>query len=152
MLLVVVALWAVMTRSLIRAAIGLAMASAIVTILMFRLNSPLAAVFELSVCAGLIPVIFISSISLTQPLTQQEKLTHMRARFSRFWYLPLLMLVAVIVIANLNKNIGVRLPLPEKAEDVRFVLWHLRPLDIVGQIAMLLTGVFGIVVLFKEKK
>ena len=63
-LLVVAALWTVMTRSLLRSAIGLALTSAILTLAIFRMNASLAAVFELSVCAGLIPVLFISVISL----------------------------------------------------------------------------------------
>ena len=44
-----------------------------VTLILFLLKSPLAAVFELSVCAGLITVIFISVISLTNPLSQDER-------------------------------------------------------------------------------
>ena len=44
----------------------------VLAILMFRLTRPSAAVFELSVCAGLIPVIFISAISLTQRLKRDE--------------------------------------------------------------------------------
>ncbi|MDD5730401.1 MAG: hypothetical protein PHN57_04670, partial [Candidatus Omnitrophica bacterium] len=51
--MVLAALWAVMATRLLRAAIALALTSVILTVIMFRLNSPLAAVFELSVCAGL---------------------------------------------------------------------------------------------------
>ena len=51
-------LWAVMARGLLRAAIALATTSVVLAIIMFRLDSPLAAVFELSVCAGLITVVF----------------------------------------------------------------------------------------------
>ena len=57
-ILVIAALWAAMTRSLLRSAIGLALISLILTIIMFRLHSGLAAVFELSVCAGLIRSFF----------------------------------------------------------------------------------------------
>ena len=40
-----VALWSVMTIRLLRGIIGLALTSIMVTIIMFRLNAPLAAVF-----------------------------------------------------------------------------------------------------------
>ena len=70
--LVVSATWTVMTARLLRSAVGLAITSAILTILMFQLASPLAAVFELSVCAGLISAIFISTISLTQRVTAER--------------------------------------------------------------------------------
>ena len=50
------ALWTVMTRGLVRAALGLAATSIALTVLMFMLGAGLAAVFELSVCAGLITV------------------------------------------------------------------------------------------------
>jgi hypothetical protein len=43
------------------------------------------------------------------------------------------------------------LPPPEKAQDVRIVLWHLRPMDVLGQIIILLTGAFGVVIFFKER-
>ena len=71
-LLIVAALGTVMTRSLLRSAMGLALTSAILTVFMFRLGAPLAGVFELSVCTGLISVLFISTISLTEPLTPEQ--------------------------------------------------------------------------------
>jgi NADH:ubiquinone oxidoreductase subunit 6 (subunit J) len=46
--LIAAALWTVMTRSLIRSALGLALTSAILGIIMFRFDAWLAAVFELS--------------------------------------------------------------------------------------------------------
>ena len=70
--LLLTSLWTVMTRSILRSAMGLALTSVILAIVMFRLNSPLAAVFELSVCAGLISVLFVSTISITQPYTTEE--------------------------------------------------------------------------------
>jgi len=44
--------------------------------------------------------------------------------------------------------------MPAKAieNDVRHLLWHSRQIDLFGQIVVLLAGVFGIVLLFKETK
>ncbi|MDD5583791.1 MAG: hypothetical protein PHV55_01865 [Candidatus Omnitrophica bacterium] len=151
-ILMVVALWAVMTRSLLRSAIGLAVTSAILTMLMFRLHSPLAAVFELSVCAGLIPVVFVSTITLTHPLTPKEILQHMKDRLSRFWYLPFIVVSLGIVFTFIHLKSKMLFPVTETGTDVRFLLWYLRPLDLIGQILILLVGVFGIIVIFKEKK
>jgi NADH-quinone oxidoreductase subunit J len=149
--LIIAALWTVMTRSLIRSAIGLALTSAILTVLMFRLDSALAAVFELSVCAGLISVLFVSTISLTQPLTKEEVLTHMKERLHRFWYLPLLIVVVGIALSFISFQQTIKIPAPEVEKDVRQVLWNLRHLDVMGQIIILLTGAFGVVILFKER-
>lgn len=145
------ALWTVVTRSLLRSAIGLALTSVILTIIMFKLNSPLAAVFELSVCAGLISVLFVSTISLTHPLTKEEILKHMRERRARFWLLPVIIIILGIVLSLVNVRPAIELPPPEKIKDVRSVMWNIRHIDIMGQIIILLTGVFGVVILFKER-
>ena len=146
------ALWTVMSRSLLRAGLGLALTSAILSTVIFRLNSPLAAVFELSVCAGLISVIFITTISLTQPLTWPEIYDHARRRFRRFWLLPLILIAVVILYLTLKIKFDLTYPPAEVESDVRNVLWYLRPLDLVGQLTVLLAGAYGVVVLFKERK
>ncbi len=151
MALLAAALWTVMTRSLLRSAIFLALTSIILTVLMFRLNSPLAAVFELSVCAGLISVLFVSTISLTQPMSQEDVIKHMRERMVRFWFLPALLAVVAVVLAFLAKKPVTQVASPETIQDVRVVMWHLRPVDMLGQIIVLLTGAFGVVVFFKER-
>lgn len=151
-LMMLTAVWAVMTASLLRATIGLAVTSAILTILMFKLNSPLAAVFELSVCTGLITAVFISAISLMKPLTYKETVTRARERIKRYWYLPLIMLAAGIGLLFLKIPADFSLPSQAASTDVRMVLWNSRQLDMFGQIIILLAGVFGIVILFKEMK
>ena len=149
--LIIAAVWTVMTRSLLRAAIGLAQVIVILSILMFSLNSVLAAVFELSVCAGLIPVLFISAISLTEPLTPREKEEQSRKKMSRFWFLPFLIVTVAAVLSMVKVRTFVASPPLETVKDARIVLWNLRPLDLIGQMMILLSGAFGIVVLFKEK-
>ena len=131
---------------------GLALTSVILTVLMFRLDSPLAAVFELSVCTGLISVLFFSTISLTHSLTREEVLKHMKDRLVRFWYLPVIIIVVGIVLSLSHFKVNLVLPAPETEKDVRLVLWNLRQLDIIGQVIILLTGVFGVVILFKEMR
>ncbi|MDD4894091.1 MAG: NADH-quinone oxidoreductase subunit J [Candidatus Omnitrophica bacterium] len=139
-----------MTRSLLRSALGLALTSIVLTILMFRLNSPLAAVFELSVCSGLISVLFISTISLTEPMSRQETLKHMKARMTRFWYLPLVIAGAGAALSLIKIPLDFRFAPRETIHDVRQILWQVRQLDLIGQIIILLSGVFGVTILFRE--
>jgi len=150
--LTIASIWTVMTRSLIRSAIGLALTSAILTVIMFRLNSSLAAVFELSVCTGLISVLFVSVISLTQPQTSKEIIQHMKSRLARFWYLPILVIVLGVGISVLIMKLKFAPTQIHLEPDVRIILWHLRKFDILGQIVILLAGAFGVVILFRESE
>jgi NADH-quinone oxidoreductase subunit J len=148
--LVLAAAWAVLSPRLLRAVIGLALASVCVTILLFRLDSPLAAVFELSVCAGLISAVFISTVSLSQLETEESIKAAQQERIRRYWYLPPLLLLVGVATLGLDLQ-----SLPEVSavgKDVRQVLWTERPLDLLGQVTVLLAGAFGVVVLFKEAK
>ena len=145
-------LYAVMARSLLKAAVGLAVASTAITIMMFRLDAPLAAVFELSVCAGLITVVFVSAVSLTKPMTNKEIMTLSQTKFKRYKYLPVLCIIAVVLGLRLLK-MPFDFPMPPAAveTDPRNVLWNMRQLDLFGQIIIMLAGAFGIVLLIKRK-
>jgi NADH-quinone oxidoreductase subunit J len=149
--LVLAALWTVMTVRLIRSVVGLALTSVILSVMMYRLHSPLAAVFELSVCAGLLSVIFITTVSFTSRLSKEMLPIRRRERFIKFWFLPFI----VIATGLLLSQVGIpqlKLPLPVQEQDVRNILWRLRHLDLLGQIVILLAGAFGVAVFFKELK
>jgi NADH-quinone oxidoreductase subunit J len=149
-LLLLSAVWAVLEPELLRAAIALGVTSVLLALLMFELSSPLAAVFELSVCAGLITVVFVSAISLTRILSRSEELLRTKGRMKRFIWLPvLLIIVAVFLTYNLPLVSLPELPAPALT-DVREVLWNTRRFDLLGQVLVVLAGVFGVVVLFKE--
>ncbi len=143
------ALWAVFSPRRLRAVIGLASASICVTLVLFRLGAPLAGVFELSVCAGLISAIFIATISLAELETDDSVRDARRERLKRYWYLPPLLLAVLVAIMQMDLP-----PMPAASApvaDVREVLWSERHLDLFGQIAVLLAGAFGVVMLFKRK-
>lgn len=148
--LVLSAAWAVLSPRLLRAVVALALASICVTLALFRLDSPLAAVFELSVCAGLISAVFISTISLSAIETEQSVQAARKERIRRYWYLPPLLVLVGVAMTQL---VWPAVPeLPVQGPDVREVLWNQRHLDLFGQIAVLLAGAFGVVVLFKPTK
>ena len=64
---------AVLARNLIRSAVALGIGSAALAMLMFLLNAPYAGGFELSVGAGLISILFIVAISLTESMEEQRR-------------------------------------------------------------------------------
>jgi len=62
------AITAVLARNLLQAAVALGVGSAALATLFFLLNAPYAGGFELSVGAGLISVLFIIAVSLTESM------------------------------------------------------------------------------------
>jgi NADH-quinone oxidoreductase subunit J len=151
--LVAAALATVMMARTLQAVIALASTSAVVTLLMFRFDAPIAGVFELSVCAGLIPAIFISTIGLTRRLGPDAVAERWGEKLKRYWYLPVLVVLAGLSLMQLHLPLDFAAP-PAQAvnADVRDTMWNLRHLDLLGQIAVLLAGAFGIVVLLKGNR
>lgn len=146
------ALWAVMARSLLKATIALAITSAVVTIIMFKFDSPLAAVFELSVCTGLITAVFVSAISMTKPITHAESLKMTAGKIKRYWPLPVIMLITAGIMIALKMKPDVALGHFTTTEGVKEIMWNLRQLDMLGQIVLILAGAFGVAILFKVSK
>jgi NADH-quinone oxidoreductase subunit J len=151
--MLVAGIWTVMARSVIKAAIGLAVTSAIVAITIFRLNSPIAAVFELSVCAGLITVIFVSTISLTRPLTHKEVVEISKRRYKRYIYLPLIIsaIAWAMISLKIPNEILVKPDPLVSALDMRNVLWGSRTMDLFAQALIIMIGAIGVVTLFIER-
>ncbi|MGA2614611.1 MAG: hypothetical protein ABSG38_14330 [Spirochaetia bacterium] len=150
-LLVLAALWASMTTLLLRATIALALASAMLAVVMYTLGATIAAVLELSVCAGLISVVFVSIVSLTQRKPFKDYVVRRISRLTRFWPLPLLLIATGVGLSFVHTPVQVALPVPGAEGDVRVVLWNLRQLDLFGQILIILAGVIGVLVLFKRE-
>jgi NADH-quinone oxidoreductase subunit J len=151
-ILVLIGFYSVLSKTLLKAAIGLAAVSAALTILMFTMNSPLAAVFELSVCAGLITVIFISVISMTKPAAPKEQKESEPNHYLK--YFPMVVIGALLFWAMQYYLGDVTVPIFQTSvvPDVRHALWDFRRTDIFGQLAVLFVGIYGVIVLFKELK
>ena len=64
---------AILSENLIRAAIAMAVGGVSLAMLFFLLNAPHAAGFELSVGAGLISVLFLLAISLTESIGRDKR-------------------------------------------------------------------------------
>lgn len=153
-LLIIMVLFLIMAltrRSLLRSAIALACASVILTIILFILAAPWGAVFELSVCAGLITVVFIAAISMTDAKTKREEWTEKSVNNKKAYLLYGILAAVIAVTAYfLYQNIGCFTQLPKLNYDFKEVLWQTRQTDIMGQIILILAAVFGIAVFFKE--
>lgn len=150
LLMLIAAIWAVLAADLLHSAMALALTSVVLSMLMFLLSAPLAAVFELSVCAGLITVVFVSAISLTRRLTPEQESVHAERRARRFVWLPILILIlGVAGVAYLPTAALPQLAPPQTLAQVRQVLWSTRRFDLIGQMLLILGGVFAVVVLFK---
>lgn len=139
---------AVFLRDLVRSAISLALMSALLAVVLYRLNSPYAAVFELSVVAGLITVLFVSVIALTKEEDQVREagwpLYVFPLALAAFGLADLLVMRALFAsyqpagYAAMGEGFGA-------------TLWGVRSLDILGQIAVIFAGVFGVLAMLREK-
>lgn len=143
----------IMIKNLIKAAIALALTSAVLTVVMYLMGATLAAVLELSVCAGLITAVFVSTISLTKPATQEEHSMESRKWLKRVIYLPFILVAVGIGAWLVWPGLDIDLTGIASGADqaARSALWDTRQLDIFGQILVVLAGVFGVVVLFRGK-
>jgi NADH-quinone oxidoreductase subunit J len=64
---------AVLSKNLLRSAVALGIGSMVLATLFFLLGAPYAGGFELSVGAGLISVLFIIAISLTESIRRRRR-------------------------------------------------------------------------------
>jgi NADH-quinone oxidoreductase subunit J len=139
---------AILLKDVLRSAIALAVASLLLGIVFFRMGAPYAGVFEISVVAGLITVLFILTIALTKAgdEVKESRLVN--------WVFPLVFVVFIIIDALVMKSLLGKVPaLASGAETGSFgdVLWKGRTLDLVGQIAVILAGVFSVLALFRKR-
>ncbi len=151
-LLILAALWT-MQASILRAVLGLALVSVLTTLLIFVMGAPLAGAFELSVCAGLITVVFASTVSMIRPAEPAAQGRRRLRQLGRVALAGAVLAVAAGVALLMHLHGAARLaPPPAVASPgTQEVLWSVRRLDLVGLLAIVLVGVFGVVVLFKEQ-
>lgn len=71
-LVLLLAVLAVHMRDLLKGALALALMSAVLAAMFYHFGAPWAAMFELSVCAGFITVLFVAVIALTEGREQNE--------------------------------------------------------------------------------
>lgn len=137
---------AILVKDLLRAAISLAVASLLLGIIFFRMNAPYAGVFEISVVAGLITVLFMLTIALTKGGDAVESKV---ASFAFPAFFVIFIVIDALIMKKLIQKVPA-LPGPEEAGTFGQVLWNARTLDLVGQIAVIFAGVFAVLALFRK--
>jgi len=146
--LVVFSVLAILLRDLLKAAISLAVASIFLAIIFFRTNAPYVGVFEISVVAGLITVLFISTIALTRGRDDVRESKLATLVFPLFFLL--FILADVFIMRGL---IGEIVAVPGIGEQGTFgdTLWRMRTFDLIGQIGVIFAGVFAVLALFRKE-
>lgn len=147
--LVIFAGLAILAKDLLKAALSLAVASLFLGIIFFRLSAPYAGVFEISVVAGLITVLFALTIALTRKDGEVKEARLVKIAF------PLFFILFLIIDGLVMKSLLQKVPsLPAGPEGGTFgeVLWKQRTFDLVAQIGVILAGVLAVLALFRKKE
>lgn len=146
--LIIFSVAAILVRDLLKAAISLAVASLFLGIIFFRMNAPYVGAFEISVVAGLITVLFITTIALTKMEGD------VRESKATAWVFPLFFVTFLIIDFIVMKNLIGKVPaLESMPEQGTFgeALWKVRTFDLVGQIGVIFAGVFSVLALFRKR-
>ena len=144
-----------LAKDLLKAAVALAAASVFLSVVLFQHGAWVAAVFELSVCAGLITVLFVSTVSMTKDSDQNEesKITgFLLPAFLLFFigvdYIALKWIGPFIHQVAHAANESTQAATGTSGFSAEF--WGTRTTDVLGQSALILAGVFAILALFKR--
>jgi len=127
---------AVFLRDMLKAVICLLISSVFLGIVFFRLNAPFAGVFEISVVAGLIMVLFILTISLTGA---EDTVSEPKIHIAFFAVLFLIFSCVVLYRLPAAEKLVVK---PDHYNSFGEVLWIGRAFDMIGQISVIFAGVF----------
>lgn len=149
-IIVLSAMFSVIAKKILNSVIMLAVLSIGVSILLFVYNAPWAAVFELSVCAGLITVLFISAVSLIKH--DEDEIKENRAKYIIF---PLVLAGFIILCVTFVPEYFLKIEkfsYFNKVEERKLgeLIWLYRGVDIIGQITLLAASVFVIKHIFRK--
>jgi len=139
------AIQAVRVQRLIVAALWLAGASALLSLIFYLMGAYFVAVVELSVGAGLVTVLFVFAISIAGEETVALQSLLPKPLAVALAFLPLVILGGYALPMVLEHLPAVEAPLPD-------VLWQQRSLDIIVQLALIFSGVLGLLGLLAEAK
>jgi NADH-quinone oxidoreductase subunit J len=143
--LVAFSVLAVLSRDLLKSAISLAVASIFLALVFFGMGAAYVGVFEVSVVAGLITVLFITAIALTRHDGEV-------AESRRHWIVfPLFFLALAVIDVLVMKRLLGQVPAIQGAESGSFgqVLWNQRTFDLIGQVGVIFAGVLAVLALFR---
>ncbi|MCL5674684.1 MAG: hypothetical protein M1501_02920 [Candidatus Omnitrophica bacterium] len=147
-LLIIFSILAVFLRDLLKAALSLAAASICLTIIFFLLHAFYAGVFEISVVAGLIIVLFVTTISLTRSETPVKE------SLMAYFFFPIFFILIIGVDLMIYKRFSMGIPSVTGTifhGNFGDVFWGKRSFDLIGQVCIIFAGVFSVLTLFRRK-
>jgi len=147
--LVAFSILAILLRDLLKAAISLAVASIFLSVIFFRLNAPYAGVFEISVVAGLITVLFVATIALTRSEGDVRESKLPMILFPFFFVAFISIIINILIVRHLIQIPTVSIP--PVSGSFGEILWRQRTFDIIGQIGVIFAGVFSVLALFRSR-
>lgn len=142
---VIFALLAIQTRRLLSSALWLAVASGLLAVVFYIMGAQLVAVFELSIGAGLVTVLFVFAIGIAG-----EEDTGLRPLVPRSLAVGVTILMFLLLGWFLIPAQSAQALQPEPS--VSIVIWEQRSLDVLLQIVIIFSGVLGLLGLLAEIK
>jgi uncharacterized MnhB-related membrane protein len=136
---------AVRSPRLLASSLFLAVVSALVSVMLFLLGATEVAVIELSVGAGLVTVLLVYALSVVGEDAQDPPSVIPK---------PLAFVLVVLAAGLIGWMALPLIPLPQAVRDLLLVdvLWKQRALDVWIQVALIFSGVLGILGLLTESK
>lgn len=136
---------AVRSPRLLASSLYLAVVSALVSVMLFLLGATEVAVIELSVGAGLVTVLLVYALSVVGEDAQDPPSVIPK---------PLAFVLVVLAAGLIGWMTLPLIPLPQATRDLLLVdvLWKQRALDVWIQMALIFSGVLGILGLLTESK
>ncbi|MGQ9903050.1 MAG: Na(+)/H(+) antiporter subunit B [Anaerolineae bacterium] len=140
------AIQAIRADRLLNAALWLAGASAFMAMIFYGMGAREVAIIELSVGAGLVTVLFVFAISVAGDESIEGKPAVPRALAA------MLAGLCIIGLIWLLRDIAAPTPTAASAGALTTVLWEDRALDVLAQVALIFTGVIGMLGLLAEPR
>lgn len=146
-LLLAFAVQALRAKALITSALWLAAVSAMTSILLFLYGAHSVAVIELSVGAGLVTVLFVFAINIAGDDAIEAKPVPPLP-----WIVSLAGLFVFLLGWFVWPSAGVTPATSTAGQPLSEVLWQARGLDLMVQVALIYSGVLGLLGLLAEVK
>ncbi len=135
------AIYAVRAKRLLSSALWLAGVSISTAILLYLIGAVWIAVIELSLSVGLITILLVFAISMAGADSPNQPV-------SRLLNVPLVLLMLALVIGLTMPILVTQTNIPESSFATIF--WNVRQSDVLAQIALIFTGVLGVLGLLVE--
>jgi NADH:ubiquinone oxidoreductase subunit 6 (subunit J) len=136
----------IQTKNLTQSAMWLAMASALVSWLMYLLGAQMLAVIELSVGAGVVTILLVFAINIVGN-EQEIKKPFIPQPLALFIIVSAVIMIAGLLLPtdNVLNQFG------QSADQLSLALWEDRFLDTILQIILIFTCVLGVLSLMEKR-